>query len=149
MVFFKSILIELKYDLPRNGVWARYMLLAAARIKTIQRSSVVERSAVNRLVVGSNPTAGAIFLLMTYQVYILQNASGRFYVGQTDDLDRRLASHNRTDKTAGKFTRKNGPWSLVWSEPHSTRATARAREREIKAWKSAYLIRTRLLGLNE
>jgi hypothetical protein len=26
----------------------------------IQRSSVVERSAVNRLVVGSNPTAGAI-----------------------------------------------------------------------------------------
>ena len=59
MVFFKSILIELKYDLPRNGVWARYMLLAAARIKTIQRSSVVERSAVNRLVVGSNPTAGA------------------------------------------------------------------------------------------
>ncbi len=60
MVFFKSILIELKYDLPRNGVWARYMLLAAARIKTIQRSSVVERSAVNRLVVGSNPTAGAI-----------------------------------------------------------------------------------------
>ncbi len=62
MVFFKSILIELKYDLPRNGVWARYMLLAAARIKTIQRSSVVERSAVNRLVVGSNPTAGAVFM---------------------------------------------------------------------------------------
>src|SRR5437762_3569090 len=28
----------------------------------IQRSSVVERSAVNRLVVGSNPTAGAILL---------------------------------------------------------------------------------------
>jgi hypothetical protein len=27
----------------------------------IQRSSVVERSAVNRLVVGSNPTAGANF----------------------------------------------------------------------------------------
>ena len=26
---------------------------------SIQRSSVVERSAVNRLVVGSNPTAGA------------------------------------------------------------------------------------------
>ena len=122
---------------------------AQSSAKTIQRSSVVERSAVNRLVVGSNPTAGAIFLLMTYQVYILQNASGRFYVGQTDDLDQRLASHNRTDKTAGKFTRKNGPWSLVWSEPHSTRATARAREREIKAWKSARLIRTRLLGLNE
>jgi hypothetical protein len=31
------------------------------RRKKIQRSSVVERSAVNRLVVGSNPTAGANF----------------------------------------------------------------------------------------
>ena len=31
----------------------------------IQRSSVVERSAVNRLVVGSNPTAGANFKLLT------------------------------------------------------------------------------------
>ena len=60
---------------------------------------------------------------MTYQVYILQNASGRFYVGQTDDLDRRLASHNRTDKTAGKFTRKNGPWSLVSSMVGATQHT--------------------------
>jgi hypothetical protein len=30
----------------------------------IQSSSVVERSAVNRLVVGSNPTSGAIFELL-------------------------------------------------------------------------------------
>src|SRR5438874_1838169 len=30
----------------------------------IQRSSVVERSAVNRLVVGSNPTAGANFYVL-------------------------------------------------------------------------------------
>jgi hypothetical protein len=30
----------------------------------IQRSSVVERSAVNRLVVGSNPTAGANFTML-------------------------------------------------------------------------------------
>ena len=60
-VFFKSILIGLKYDLPRNGVVGKIYAPAVARIKAIQRSSVVERSAVNRLVVGSNPTAGAIF----------------------------------------------------------------------------------------
>jgi hypothetical protein len=34
---------------------------SATAEKEIQRSSVVERSAVNRLVVGSNPTAGANF----------------------------------------------------------------------------------------
>jgi putative endonuclease len=104
---------------------------------------VVERSAVNRLVVGSNPTSGAKFLM--FSVYILQNPHGRFYVGHTDNLNVRVISHNRTDKISGKFTRKNGPWSLVWSEKHSDRSSAMRREREIKSWKSARLIRERLL----
>ena len=83
---------------------------------------------------------------MIYWVYLLRNSAGRFYVGQTENLDERLASHNRKDKLAGKFTRKNGPWSLVWSEAHVTRAAAMAREREIKNWKSAQLIQNRLLN---
>ena len=82
---------------------------------------------------------------MNYWVYVAQNPAGLFYIGQTDNLDERLSSHNRKDKFAGKFTRKNGPWSLVWSEPHVTRAAAMAREREIKNWKSARLIQDRLL----
>ncbi len=82
---------------------------------------------------------------MNYWVYVAQNPAGRFYVGQTDNLDERLSSHNRKDNFAGKFTRKNGPWSLVWSEPHLTRAAAMAREREIKNWKSLRLIQDRLL----
>ena len=86
---------------------------------------------------------------MMYQVYILQNPSGRFYIGPTDDLHQRLVSHSRTDKLGGKFTRKNGPWSLVWSESHNTRSAAMRREKEIKTWKSARLIRTQLLGLRE
>ena len=44
-----------------------------------------------------------------FWVYILQNPEGRFYTGHTDDRAERLANHNRTDKIAGKFTRKNGP----------------------------------------
>ena len=78
--------------------------------------------------------------------YILENAAGRFYTGQTDDLSRRLQNHNRTDKIVGKFTRKNGPWKLVWSEPHETRAAAMARERQIKAMKSSRWIREHLLN---
>jgi putative endonuclease len=79
-------------------------------------------------------------------VYILVNPSGRFYVGHTDDLSARLENHNRDGPTIGKFTRKNGPWKLVWSEPHSIRSSAMLREREIKSWKSARTIRERLLG---
>jgi putative endonuclease len=81
-----------------------------------------------------------------FWVYILQNPDGMFYIGHTDDLEARLASHNRTDKVAGKFTRKNGPWNLVWSEMHSTRAAAMKREREIKRMKSARWIREVLLS---
>ena len=81
-----------------------------------------------------------------YWVYILENSEGQFYTGQTDDLPTRLENHNRTDKTAGKYTRKNGPWRLVWTEIHPTRALAIAREKQIKAMKSARWIREDLLN---
>ena len=81
-----------------------------------------------------------------YWVYILQNPNGQFYVGHTEDLAARLHSHNTTDKTLGKFTRKNGPWELVWSEEHPTRSSAMSRERQIKAMKSARWIRDTLLN---
>jgi putative endonuclease len=112
---------------------------------------MVEQSAVNRSVVGSNPTSGASYkpTIMCYWVYILQNPSGRFYIGQSSDLDARVASHNRSDNICGRYTRKNGPWLLVWSEAHPDRASAMKREREIKHWKSARCIRTILLGLPE
>jgi putative endonuclease len=80
-----------------------------------------------------------------FSVYILQNPAGRFYIGHTDNLGTRVASHNRIDEIGGKFTRKNGPGTLVWSEEHPDRSSAMRREREIKSWKSARLIRDRLL----
>ena len=81
-----------------------------------------------------------------FWVYIIKNPAGRLYVGQTDDLAVRLANHNRVDRIAGKFTRKHGPWTLVWSEPHPSRSEAMARERQIKAMKSARWIREHLLN---
>jgi len=80
-----------------------------------------------------------------YWTYIVQNPSGQFYIGHTDDLPLRLHSHNRIDTIRGKFTRKHGPWDLVWSEEHPTRGAAMARERQIKAMKSARWIREELL----
>jgi putative endonuclease len=82
-----------------------------------------------------------------FSVYILQNPNGQFYVGHTNDLENRVASHNRTDKISGKFTRKNGPWTLVWSEEYPDRSSATRREHEIKSWKSARMIRIQLLEL--
>ncbi len=81
-----------------------------------------------------------------FQVYILQNAQGTFYVGHTHDVATRLESHNDNLGAAGKFTRKNGPWNVVWTEEHPTRASAMIREKQIKAMKSARWIREVLLN---
>ena len=81
-----------------------------------------------------------------YWVYIVQNSAEKFYVGHSENLELRLHSHNRTDRILGKFTRKGGPWQLVWREAHATRSSAVSREREIKRMKSARWIRDRLLN---
>ena len=86
---------------------------------------------------------------MPFDAYILQNDTGRFYIGHTDDLKRRLVEHNSHDGPKTKYTLKNGPWRLVWSERRATRAAAMAREKQIKAMKSARWIREHLLGQAE
>src|SRR5689334_11931666 len=104
---------------------------------------MVEQPAVNRRVIGSSPISGAIRM---FWAYILQNPKGQFYIGYTNNLENRVYSHNRTDRISGKFTRKNGPWHLVWNEEYQTRAQAVARERQIKSMKSAKWIREYLLN---
>jgi len=77
---------------------------------------------------------------------VLENPWGMFYVGPTDDLDRRVAEHNPEEKVGSKFTHKNGPWIPVWSEEHPDRASALAKEKAIKRMKSAAWIRRVLLN---
>ena len=84
-----------------------------------------------------------------FWVYLLKNPRGKFYVGHTQNLVERLKDHNRTDCFEGHFTRKNGPWKLVWSEAHSSRQSAMQRERQIKRMKSANWIRANLLRGNQ
>jgi putative endonuclease len=71
-------------------------------------------------------------------VYILQSeTTKRFYIGSTDDLERRLSEHLRGHSPA---TRGRGPWRLVYKEQFDSVIEARRREYEIKQWKSAKLI---------
>jgi putative endonuclease len=87
---------------------------------------------------GSSPHGPTIFLLNMGILYILQSESnGRFYVGSTNVLDRRLSEHQRGHTPS---TRGRGPWRLVHTEEFPTLLEARRRELEIKRWKSAKLI---------
>jgi putative endonuclease len=71
-------------------------------------------------------------IISVYYVYILKSRkTKKFYIGHTDKLDRRLNEHNNS--RGGKYTRQNGPWTLVYSEPHPDRPSAAKRERYLKS----------------
>ncbi|MFM8249955.1 MAG: GIY-YIG nuclease family protein [Planctomycetota bacterium] len=82
-----------------------------------------------------------------YFVYVLQNQeSGLRYVGQTDDLQRRIARHNQPDPAGVRFTGKHpGIWVLVYSESYATRAEAMLRERWLKSGTGRQWLRDHLL----
>jgi len=83
-----------------------------------------------------------------FVVYVLvSEATGKRYIGQTDDLDRRIAEHNDPDHNPRKFTSRNaGPWRVVYSETYPTRAAAMARERWLKSGAGRAWLNERLNG---
>ena len=85
---------------------------------------------------------------MKVALYILENKEGNFYIGQTNDLDRRLAQHNDTSKVS--WAARRGPWELIHTEVFETRAAAVTKERALKSLKSKskvkdYIVRAKLV----
>lgn len=63
-------------------------------------------------------------------IYMLECADGTLYTGWTNDLERRIASHN--SGVASKYTRARTPVRMVYSESFETREEAMSREMRIK-----------------
>lgn len=72
---------------------------------------------------------------MSFHAYMLRCRDGSYYTGHTEDLDVRLAQHQRG--TLPGYTHKRRPVELVWSEAFYTRYEALAAERQIKGWSRA------------
>ena len=68
----------------------------------------------------------------TYQVYVVQNPAGRFYIGLSEDVDVRVWQHN---DGVSKWTRPRGPWALVWTGPPMNLSKARKLENHLKRQK--------------
>ena len=66
---------------------------------------------------------------------MLRCADDSFYIGHTDDLDRRIALHH-SGELAG-YTHKRRPVVLVWHQDFTTREEALSAERQIKGWNRA------------
>lgn len=66
-----------------------------------------------------------------FYTYILTCADNTFYVGSTNNLEKRLHQHNNL-KSGAHYTKIRRPVVLSYSEKHTTYKEARAREGELK-----------------
>ena len=75
-----------------------------------------------------------------FYVYMLSSKpQGTLYVGNTDNLVKRIFEHK--NRAVPGFTATYDVDRLVWFEPHETRESAWRREKQIKEWKRAWKIK--------
>ena len=67
---------------------------------------------------------------MKYYVYVLESLkTGKSYTGLTSNLERRLREHNQG---LSRFTRRKGPWRVLYSEEKNSLSEAQKREKFLK-----------------
>ena len=75
-----------------------------------------------------------------YYVYILASIQRVLYIGVTNDLEKRLASH-RSKQYPRSFTAKYNVNRLVYAEDYTEITQAIAREKQLKSWRRSKKVR--------
>lgn len=66
-------------------------------------------------------------------VYVIESKNtGKFYIGQTKNLNDRVTRHNKERVTS---TKNKGPWELKYSKEVENRSEAVLLEKKLKAFK--------------
>ena len=78
---------------------------------------------------------------MSYTVYVMKDRHHRIYIGQTQNIDERIAEH-QTGST--RSTRNRGPYRLVYSEQYNTRIEAIHRETALKSGQGRAWLKAKL-----
>lgn len=69
---------------------------------------------------------------MPYFVYILRTSSNTLYVGQTNNLEKRMSEHRKKKGKGSKYLRSFSDFKLVWTEKFDSRSEAMKRELFLK-----------------
>jgi len=72
--------------------------------------------------------------IIMFFVYILRTSSNTLYIGQTNNLKRRLEEHRNNKSKSAKYIRYFSSFDLVFKERYSTRKEAMQREIQLKKW---------------
>lgn len=70
-------------------------------------------------------------------VYILRTSSNTLYIGQTNNLEKRLSEHQSKSPKSAKYIKYFSYCQLVYSEEYPTRIEAMRREYQLKHWTRA------------
>ena len=71
-------------------------------------------------------------LMKYFYVYILKCSDGSYYVGHTDDLDKRISEHHV--QMIDSYTKSRLPVEVVFTQHFASRDDAFRAERQIKGW---------------
>ncbi|KKQ45158.1 MAG: putative endonuclease containing a URI-like protein [Candidatus Woesebacteria bacterium GW2011_GWA1_37_8] len=69
-----------------------------------------------------------------YFVYILRTSSNTLYIGQTNNLEKRIKEHKNKSSKSAKYIRYFDSFELVYFENYKTRREAMQREYQLKKW---------------
>jgi len=69
---------------------------------------------------------------MIFTVYILRTSSNTLYVGQTNNLEKRLKEHTSKTIRSAKYMKYFDSFTLVYQEVYPTRHEAMQREWQLK-----------------
>ena len=65
-----------------------------------------------------------------YTVYVIYSTSfNKIYIGQTEDIERRMIEHN--NGLLSVYTKRYKPWQIVYTEEYETRAEAMKQGRQL------------------
>lgn len=81
---------------------------------------------------------GASGLVLMFTVYVLKSKKdGKYYIGSTNNLEKRLMRHN---KGHSRYTKNRGPFEIVHKEDYNTLSEAKKREYYLKSLKSSMAV---------
>ncbi len=72
-----------------------------------------------------------------YFVYILRTSANTLYIGQTNNLEKRLEEHKSHKSKSAKYIRYFSSFKLEYFEKYETRKEAMQREAQLKKWPKA------------
>lgn len=71
--------------------------------------------------------------MMTWEVYIIETVSGKYYTGISTDAERRFNEHKNGGVKAAKYFRTDPPRKIIYRERCANRSEVSKREAQIKA----------------